>query len=173
MPLVQPQEQYKESFIAAIKEFQNSDLHGRYKDLDAEDIDKNFSRYIAKLDAESKGINLSEGRVPQSTYWLIDHDEFIGRVRIRHSLTDELRKIGGHIGHDIRPSQRKKGYGKTILRLALLRAKELGIDNALVTCDATNIASRKVIEANGGKLENTIPGETDSPDKQRFWIRID
>ena len=149
MRLLQPQEQYKESFIEAIKEFQSNDPLGRYVDLDAEDIDKNFSSYIAKLDAESKGIDLLEGRVPQTTYWLIDNDEFIGRVRIRHSLNDTLMKIGGHIGYDIRPSQRKKGYGKAILRLALPLAKELGIDNALITCDVTNIASRKVIEANG------------------------
>ncbi|MGB4966272.1 MAG: GNAT family N-acetyltransferase [Microgenomates group bacterium] len=172
MRLVQPQEQYKESFIEAIKEFQSNDPLGRYVDLDAEDIDKNFSSYIANLDAESKGIDLLEGRVPQTTYWLIDNDEFIGRVRIRHSLNDTLMKIGGHIGYDIRPSQRKKGYGKAILKLVLPFAKKLGIDKALITCDVTNIASKKIIEANGGILENTILDSTTMPEKHRYWIEI-
>lgn len=68
MHLVSPQLKYKTSFIEAVKEFQSNDPQGRYKDLDAEDIEKNFLSYIAKLDAESKGIDLLEGRVPQTTY---------------------------------------------------------------------------------------------------------
>lgn len=81
-------------------------------------------------------------------------------------------KIGGHIGYDIRPSQRKKGYGKAILRLVLPLAKELGINKVLITCDVTNIASKKIIKANGGDLEDTIPDSNGLPDKHRFWISI-
>lgn len=172
MHLVRPQLKYKANFVEAVKEFQSNDPLGRYRNLSEKDIDKNFSSYIAKLDAESKGIDLLEGRVPQTTYWLIDNDEFIGRVRIRHSLNDTLMKIGGHIGYDIRPSQRKKGYGKAILKLVLPFAKKLGIDKALITCDVTNIASKKIIEANGGILENTILDSTTVPEKHRYWIEI-
>lgn len=173
MHLAKPELKYKESFISAIKEFQSSDPHGRYKDLSIKEIDNNFLDYIDRLNSESKGINLPEGRVPQTTYWLIDNKEFIGRVSIRHFLNEELQQLGGHIGYDIRPSRRKMGYGKAILRLVLPLAKELGIDKALITCDVTNVASRKVIEANGGELENTIPVENRLPDVHRFWILID
>ena len=43
-------------------------------------------------------------------------------------------------------------------------AARLGIDPALVTCDLDNAASRKVIEANGGVLEDKRAG------KLRFWM---
>ena len=45
-----------------------------------------------------------------------------------------------------------------MLRAALPVAARLGIDPALVTCDVANIASRKVIEANGGRLCHTEDG---------------
>ena len=56
----------------------------------------------------------------------------------------------------IRPSKRNQGYGKKILQLALLKAKALGINKVLITCDETNIASKKIIEASDGVFENSI-----------------
>lgn len=51
-----------------------------------------------------------------------------------------------------------------MLQAALPIARRLGIESALVTCDATNIASRKVIESCGGTLEDERRG------KLRFWV---
>jgi predicted acetyltransferase len=51
-----------------------------------------------------------------------------------------------------------------MLRAALPVAQGLSVESALVTCDVTNIASRKVIEANGGVLEDQ------RGDKLRFWL---
>ena len=51
-----------------------------------------------------------------------------------------------------------------MLRAVLPMARELGIDRALVTCDHDNVASRKVIEACGGQLEDQ------REKKLRFWI---
>jgi predicted acetyltransferase len=48
---------------------------------------------------------------------------------------------------------------------ALPVARALGLDQVLVTCDSDNVASRKVIEANGGRYED-IRGN-----KLRYWIR--
>ena len=110
--------------------------------------------------------------MPQTTYWLIDNDEFIGRVSIRHTLTESLLKEGGHIGYDIRPSKRNMGYGKRILELSLPKAKELEIDKVLVTCNETNTGSKKIIEANGGILENSIEMGEGKPAKLRYWILL-
>jgi Predicted acetyltransferase len=43
-------------------------------------------------------------------------------------------------------------------------ARDLGIDPALLTCDDTNVASRRVIESNGGVFEDQ------REDKLRFWV---
>jgi predicted acetyltransferase len=52
-----------------------------------------------------------------------------------------------------------------MLRDVLPYASALGIERVLVTCDTTNVGSRKVIEANGGEFEDERGG------KLRFWIR--
>src|SRR5690242_3199976 len=82
--------------------------------------------------------------------WWVDGDEYLGRIAIRHRLTAQLRASGGHIGYDVRPSARRRGHATAMLRAALPVARALGVDSALVTCDAGNVASRRVIERNGG-----------------------
>lgn len=50
----------------------------------------------------------------------------------------------------------------------LRKAKDLGIDKMLVTCDEGNVASEKVILANGGVYEKTI--EVEGSRIKRYWI---
>lgn len=59
-----------------------------------------------------------------------------------------------------------------MLKLALPLAKDLDIDKVLITCDATNIASKKVIENNGGIFENAVVVDKDLPKKLRYWIKL-
>jgi len=74
------------------------------------------------------------------------------------------------IGYDIAPSFRRNGYGKTILKLALTKAKALGLHKILLTADEDNIASRKIIESNSGKLENIVMGKVFPNLLARYWI---
>ena len=66
------------------------------------------------------------------------------------------------------------GYGKEILKLALHQYKDLiEEDKILITCDDDNIGSYKIIEANGGILENKVENE-DQGEKfltRRYWIK--
>lgn len=78
------------------------------------------------------------------------------------------RHIGGHIGYGIRPSERRKGYATVLLNLALIKARELGIQRALVTCDRDNIGSAKTIMNNGGVLDSE--DEVDGTIIQRYWV---
>ncbi len=87
-------------------------------------------------------------------------------------MTEHLMAVGGHIGYAIRASMRGKGYGNKILELAIPEAKKLGIDRVLVTCDVTNLASRKIIEKNRGILENQVRNPETGIDKLRFWISV-
>lgn len=97
--------------------------------------------------------------VPSTTYWWTDGDQYLGRVNLRHHLNEHLSEIGGHIGYDVRPTARRQGHATAMLAAVLPRAAAIGIEKALVTCDADNIASRKVIEANGGVLEDERDGK--------------
>ena len=92
------------------------------------------------------------GFVAHSTYWLVHGGEVVGVSNIRHALTPALRREGGHIGYGIRPAARRRGFATEILRRSLERARDLGIDEALVTCGKANVASARAILRNGGVL---------------------
>ncbi len=133
--------------------------------------DQSFEIFVKSLKDNSKGLNLPAGYVPSTTLWLIDDDEVIGRIRIRHYLTEQLKQNGGHIGYYIRPSKRNMGYGNRILQLGLMETKKLGIKKALLTCENSNLGSIKIIESNGGILDDTQ--ERDGKEKlRRYWIDI-
>jgi predicted acetyltransferase len=154
--LVLPSVQYERSFLAAEREL-------------GSELAVPFAELVALLEDEAAGIGLWPGCVPATTLWLVDDEEFIGRISIRHSLTEELRRLDGHIGYAIRPSRRRQGLGTRMLELALPHAHRLGIDPALITCDTTNIASRKIIERCGGIFADEQLTE-DGSGRLRFWV---
>jgi predicted acetyltransferase len=174
MELQEPRIEFKDTFIEAVKEYQadtdNSFRNRWYKKLSIDELEKNFPAFVKKEIAASRGEDLPEGYVPHSTYWLMDSGRFAGQVNIRHRLTPELERAGGHIGYDIRPSQRGRGLGNQILALALPKAKELGIERVLMLADTRNAASLKVIENNGGVFYDVIPNQTGDGEYKRYWI---
>ena len=133
---------------------------------------EDFSLYLERAGKQSRGEDLPPDRVPDTEFWLVAGDRVIGRSKLRHFLSPSLEHEGGHIGYDIRPAERRKGYGTLILRLTLERAKALGLRRVLLTCDADNTGSAKVIEKNGGVLSGrAISARTGKPILQ-YWIEL-
>jgi predicted acetyltransferase len=118
-----------------------------------------FAGFVARLAAPSRRWD-----VPVSQLWYVDGPTYIGTVMIRHELTPALARTGGHIGYHVVPPQRRQGHARRMLADALVYCAHLGLDRVLVTCEQTNIASRKVIEANGGQPDGTADGDL------RYWI---
>lgn len=96
--------------------------------------------------------------------------KIIGSIQLRHSLTSQLEQHGGQIGYGIRPSERKKGYGKQQLSLALDEAAAMKIPKVMVICDKDNIPSIKTAVGCGGVLagENVHQGK----EQQIYWIDL-
>lgn len=129
------------------------------------DSERHFADYVAGLRADAlESTPRRPGWVPSTTWWWVDGHTWLGRAALRHRLTPHLLELGGHIGYDVRPSARRRGHATAMLRAILPHAYALGILEALVTCDIDNLASRRVIEANGGRLEDERNG------KLRFWV---
>jgi predicted acetyltransferase len=164
-----------DSFLAAMAEFQ---AEGRGGDEDSTMVGtdirefgaswktaEGFGEYVRWL----RGQALADtprptGYVSSTTLWWVHDEDYLGRIAIRHRLTPRLLEIGGHIGFDVRPSQRRQGHARQMLTDTLPVAASLGIDPVLITCDVDNEASRKVIEGNGGVLEDQRIG------KLRYWV---
>jgi predicted acetyltransferase len=110
-----------------------------------------FERYVQSVRDQALDETVrANGFVPSTTLWWVDGAEYLGRISIRHRLTPQLQEVGGHIGYDVRPTARRRGHATAMLCAALPVARSLGIERALLTCAAENVASRKVIESNGG-----------------------
>lgn len=167
--ITEPSMELKNSFLDALEEYKSE---GRAPDKGAVNPGSDFAKFIQSLKDESLGINMKEGRVPQTTYWITNKDGYAGEVSIRHELNKNLFTVGGHIGFEVRPSKRGKGYGNKALELILPKARALGLEKVLLTCDSNNTASKKIIENNGGVFENEVPGGGDGATKLRYWIDL-
>ena len=118
------------------------------------------SGFVASLnDPEARGgaIRLPDGttaaRLPGFVRWIWD-GEFCGSISLRWqpgtaSLPDYVL---GHVGYAIVPWKRGKGYATRALALLLPEARSQGLPHIDLTTDPANIASQKVILANGGRL---------------------
>ncbi len=128
--------------------------------------------YLCMLDKWSQGIGLPDGWIPASQFWYIDQPTVIGFSSLRHYLTPSLEDFGGHISYVVRPEYRGKGHGTQLLGLTLNKAKDLNLDHVLLTTDVDNIASRKVIEHNGGEFKEEYMSAVTDTLKARYWISL-
>lgn len=120
---------------------------------------KTFEEYKAWL-AESEKISQASGlidgwMVPETVFWLYEDGEPVGFGKVRHFLTDGLRRHGGNIGYGIRPDRRNRGLGKKILGLLVEKKRETGAEEILLTINNDNTPSIRAALANGGKILKT------------------
>jgi predicted acetyltransferase len=166
-PLVESDEK---SFKAAVAEFRETDPDDTF--AFHFDCGTQFAAYVKLLDGWTRGEGLPPAFVPNTFLVAVVDGVIVGRVSIRHVLNDFLLRLGGHVGYAVIPSRRRLGYATELLRQTLPLARRLGIERVLLTCDEDNIGSRKVIEANGGVLENAVHGPGLRVPKLRYWIGL-
>ena len=130
-------------------------------------LTRQFPAYLRKLQQDASGENLPKNRVPQTTFWFMRGDYPVGIIKLRHYLNDALRSQGGHVGYGIRPSERGKGLGRSMLKSILPEARKLSLDKLLITCFESNKPSRRMVEAVGGELERTENGVC------YYWIELE
>ena len=174
--LILPDVRVHASFLAAMAEFasegrgtpaDHSMIGSEIRGFSAEWAQPEaFAEYVRWLrDQALEDSPRPSHHVPSTTLWWVEGDEYLGRIAIRHRLTPSLREIGGHIGYDIRPTARRRGHATAMLAAAKGCALALGIDPALVTCDADNIGSQRVIENNDGLMDDARGGVL------RYWVQ--
>jgi len=122
---------------------------------------------------ESGETTCSEGSVTSNSYIAVRHSDnrVVGIIDLRHHIDHPILSVwGGHMGYTVRPSERRKGYAKEMLRQNLQNCRNRGLDKVLIVCDSDNIASEKTIVANGGVFEKEI--SVDGMLVKRFWVEL-
>ena len=111
--------------------------------------------------------------MPSDTYLAVrvSDNRIVGIIDLRHHIDHPILGVwGGHIGYSVRPSERRKGYAKEMLRLNLQNCRALGLTRVMVTCNRENPASEKTILANGGVFEKEV--QVNGGWIRRYWITL-
>lgn len=148
MKLTLPNKKLEEAFKGAVQDYkENEEWHYYYM---YEEAVNDFDGFLKDLDKTRRGEDLPEDNVPSTTYWLVDNEEteIRGIIRIRHVAIP----VHGNIGYDVPPKMRFKGYGRELLALGVIKAREdLGLTEIRVSCTRGNEGSKKIIEENKGQ----------------------
>lgn len=100
---------------------------------------QDFAAFVRELADEERGVALPPGIVPQTTHVLVrDGATVLGEIRFRPS-TDPPFGVGhDHIGYNVRPSARRRGYATAML--------------GRVLDEGRNPGSVRTVEKHGGRL---------------------
>jgi predicted acetyltransferase len=115
--------------------------------------------------AQRQGVAI-RWEVPSTVFWYVSGEHYLGTLVIRHELTPELEEVGGHVGYHVVAPWHRQGHATRMLANGLVECRRLGLDRVLLTTAEDNVASHKVILANGGVPAGTTAGE------DRFWIDL-
>lgn len=170
--LARPSLDLYDSWAACLRDFGDEFIHGSgVWQLTEGVLDPTRENCAALVETAERQADLTQpppaDRVHADQFWVTSDGAVIGFVSFRHALGNEfLRTEGGHIGYSIRPSYRRQGHAARALALTLDRAREIGLDRVLLTCEEPNVASARTIESQGGVFESVFK------DKRRYWIEL-
>ena len=169
--LVEPSMEYRDDAINYILESLESDGHvngsgGLHRYLD------NYEEWLNHLEY-ARNYVADEMRVPSLEYLLVRESDnrVVGMINIRLALNSRLNEIGGHIGYSIRPSERRQGYNRINLYLALEICHERGLDRVVLDCNRDNLGSSRSMMALGGQLIREWDDVEEGP-CQRYEINV-
>jgi predicted acetyltransferase len=159
--LAAPSTAFRASFLAAMREFEDLEGSADADGLSVADLSSGdcFETYIRHMTEGSLPWQRTHAGSLVRCWWWVDDHEFITRISLRPDLTPGVPHAN-HIGYAVRPSCRRRGHASAMLATVLPIAFGLGIDPVVVVCAETNVASRKVIERNGGQLVTVLDGHS-------------
>ena len=101
----------------------------------------------------------TRARIPGLRRWMwlgedAAADGFVGSIGLRWTKDGSPLPphVLGHVGYAVAPWHQRRGHATRGLALVLPLAAERGLRTVELTTDPENVASQKVIEANGGRL---------------------
>lgn len=144
-------EDWEKEYEAIIQQPENENgFENKYYNVSREEFKNNV---IQELINHSKGIDLPDGYVPGTYYFLWDNQEIVGLFKVRHYLNDFLASGPGHIGYAVLPKYRGKGYATKGLALAINECKKIiPEDEIYLSVYKDNPSSLKVQEKNGAYI---------------------
>lgn len=171
--LVKPSMEYAGEIKAFSREIAESSDEDKFAGCNSLQNYGSPEEWIEYLKVMENPETCPKGRVPSTTYMALRKSDsrVVGMIDLRHHIDHPVLGLwGGHIGYSVRPSERRKGYAKEMLRLDLEKCRELGLKKVMITCNSENTASERTIIANGGAFEREV--EAEGKIIKRYWINL-
>ena len=161
LTLLWPSREYLPGYVAALERGWSPDnLRSEVAREHLERISADADAFLASLvdkDATGDPIRLPDGvvvpRLPGYHRWMWD-GEFCGSINFRWQPGTEALPPHclGHIGYAVVPWKQRRGYATIALREMIKEARKERLRYVEIVTDPTNVASQRVVEANGGML---------------------
>jgi len=150
-------------FIADIKYLDS------YKDFLYDCYNGGLKKYESALDDPKSHLqSLINDSEQTSTYFCVQANEILGAIRCRHHTNAYIENVIGHVGYETKPKARGKGVAKFML--SWIQDNVLS-NHIIITCEADNITSEKVIMACGAKYLNQIYSPEKNNEVKRFQLQ--
>jgi len=140
-----------------------------YMDFNAlEKYNGDFDAFLKKLDELADDKN----EYPEIYYFLMEETTIFGFAVIRPRLNEVTTNYGGNILYGVPPRFRNQGFGSVCLREAIVKAREYGVQDILLTCHKLNVTAARVTMNNGGVQDSDGEITLENGDKVRkFWVK--
>lgn len=172
--LVKPDSSMEEEIGAFRKEFLDSkeEKMPGCSDLEKFSDMANWIKYTQDISSE---FTLPEDSVLSEQYVYIRKNDckIVGMIVCRKiHKGEDLESYRGNIGYSVRPSERRKGIAKKMLKDILPKCKEMGYKSISAICDMYNEGSKRVIISCGGRLEKKLYYNSRSICEERYVIDL-
>lgn len=171
--LIPPCMEYSEDMMQFRKEMMETDDKDSFAGCGSLEAYSDINEWLNHLAVMEHVDTCPKGRVPSSIYLAvrISDDKVVGIIDLRHHIDHPILGLwGGHMGYTVRRDERNKGYAKEMVRLNLENCRKRHMDKVMITCSRDNIASEKVILANGGVFEREVL--VDGEWIRRYWVEV-
>lgn len=163
---------HRDAYLAMVDEFLTAGESYPFNNIDLARTD--FDAYVRELDDEEQGIGLPPGIVPQTTYVLLrDGNTIVGEIRFRPTTAPPFGPGHDHIGYNVRPSERRRGYATAMLGAVLGEARALGLGGVALTVGGDNPGSVRTISKQGGVLSHRTVNAQAGNTEAIYWIALE
>lgn len=158
-------------YLAMVNEFEAAGEGYPYNNISL--ARRDFPAFVRELEDEERGVEFEGRHFQQTTYVLIrDGGTVVGEIRFRPQTVPPFGGGRDHVGYNVRPSQRRRGYASYMLGCVLEQARALGLPGISLTVEGDNPASVRTIEKHGGALMERRVDEDTGSVVSVYWIGL-